>query len=252
MFYTYVYLDPRKPGNFIFDTLVFDYEPIYIGKGKNNRMFSHIERSKASKPGSHPFYDKIRKIVDEGFDPIVLKLDSFNEEKESLDRERELIKIIGRKSHDKGSLLNLTDGGIGGDTFSGQTLEKKKDIREKISNSNKGKNKGKKISDDQKEFLRNLYKGKKNPEHSKKMKGKKQSTNHKEKEKISKLKWNENNNPYWNKEIIQFNLKGDYIKTWKNYRELSTASYDYMRIRFICDKKQGFKISSKSLWEWKK
>ena len=30
----YIYFDPRKPGNYIFDNLSFDFEPIYVGKGK--------------------------------------------------------------------------------------------------------------------------------------------------------------------------------------------------------------------------
>jgi hypothetical protein len=50
--------------------------------------------------------------------------------------------------------LNLTDGGIGGDTFSSQSDDKKKEIREKRSKSMLGKNK-RKMSDAQKEKLRN-------------------------------------------------------------------------------------------------
>jgi hypothetical protein len=77
---------------------------------------------------------------------------------------------------------NLKDSAEGGDTF---TNNPNKDmIREKRSNSMKGKNLGKKISDKHKETLRNLYLGSKNPEHSKKMTGKIHSDETKEKIRI--------------------------------------------------------------------
>ena len=34
IFYNYVYLDPRKSGDYNYDNLYFNYKPIYIGKGK--------------------------------------------------------------------------------------------------------------------------------------------------------------------------------------------------------------------------
>jgi hypothetical protein len=41
-FYVYIYLDPRKPGKFHYGEYCFDYEPFYVGKGKDNRMFTKI------------------------------------------------------------------------------------------------------------------------------------------------------------------------------------------------------------------
>jgi hypothetical protein len=44
--YVYLYLDPRKPGHYIFILngfkLEFDYEPFYVGKGTNNRWLFHV------------------------------------------------------------------------------------------------------------------------------------------------------------------------------------------------------------------
>lgn len=42
-YYTYIYLDPRKPGKYEYtlkneETIRFDYEPFYVGKGTGNRI----------------------------------------------------------------------------------------------------------------------------------------------------------------------------------------------------------------------
>jgi hypothetical protein len=42
VYFIYCFLDPRKPGDFIYDDLKFDYEPIYIGKGKGIRPKRHL------------------------------------------------------------------------------------------------------------------------------------------------------------------------------------------------------------------
>jgi len=41
--YIYVYLDPCKPGNYKYGKYKFDYEPFYVGKGRNNRWMVHIK-----------------------------------------------------------------------------------------------------------------------------------------------------------------------------------------------------------------
>jgi hypothetical protein len=42
-FYTYIYLDPRKPGNFKYGKYEFNYEPFYVGKGYNERCYIHLK-----------------------------------------------------------------------------------------------------------------------------------------------------------------------------------------------------------------
>lgn len=39
-YYVYIYLDPRKPGKYKYSKCEFEYEPFYVGKGKNNGILS--------------------------------------------------------------------------------------------------------------------------------------------------------------------------------------------------------------------
>ena len=47
-FYVYIYLDPRKPGSFMYNNLEFNFEPFYVGKGTKNRAHSGIRDKKKS------------------------------------------------------------------------------------------------------------------------------------------------------------------------------------------------------------
>ena len=46
-YYVYIYLDPRKPGQFQYSGLnmCFLYEPFYIGKGSDKQMYSHLKET---------------------------------------------------------------------------------------------------------------------------------------------------------------------------------------------------------------
>lgn len=108
--YIYVYLDPRKPGKYKYNSYCFNYEPFYIGKGSNKRMYDHLKGNKHNKHLER----KIRKIQKEcNYDPYInLYKDMLNEET-SFILERDMIKSIGRMNLKTGPLCNLTDGGEG-------------------------------------------------------------------------------------------------------------------------------------------
>lgn len=110
-FYVYIYLDPRKEGEFKYGQYSFNYEPFYVGKGYGKRLIEHLRPSQL-KNKTHK-NNKINKIINEGLEPIVLKVISDLVEIEAFKIEIELIKEIGRIDLGSGTLTNKTDGGDG-------------------------------------------------------------------------------------------------------------------------------------------
>jgi len=166
VFYVYIYLDPRKNGNFKYEDYQFDYEPFYIGKGKDQRYKS---RSCISKTGKGYLNNKIKKLQKNNLKPIIKKIKENLLESEAFELEKLMIKLIGRKDHKKGPLLNATDGGEGPSgkilsTTSKEKISKSKTGKKTGSRSNETKNKislakkGKGFSDEHK---RNLSKSRK-------------------------------------------------------------------------------------------
>ena len=131
MFYTYIYLDPRKPGNYVYGDYTFEYEPFYVGKGCGDRYKRHLECLLSEKFDTY-FYRKIRKIEKETCgDPIILKIEENLSEQEAFDSEIFFIWGIGRYNINTGPLTNLTDGGEGS---SGTVYTKEQNERNRLRN----------------------------------------------------------------------------------------------------------------------
>lgn len=141
IFYVYVYLDPRKPGPFVYGKYVFDFEPFYVGKGHNNRMDDHLKEvlndHKISLKGNQLKYNKIRQILKTGDKPIIYDVNNFLNETEAL-LETKLIKNIGRIKLGNGTLTNLTDGGDGVSGYK-HTEETKNKMKQPKSEETKNK-----------------------------------------------------------------------------------------------------------------
>lgn len=97
IYYVYQYYDPIRK------------EPIYIGKGKDQRAYSHLK----IKNKKHPLKHRILWIRKYNKEPIIKILKNNLTEKQALKLEKQYIKQIGRKDLKLGTLLNLTDGGEG-------------------------------------------------------------------------------------------------------------------------------------------
>lgn len=110
-FYVYVYLDPRKKGSYTYGKYSFEYEPFYVGKGKGNRYKQHL--LECSLKYNNIKNNKIKLIIKNGLNPIILKIDKNLTEQKALNLEEYLIKKIGRIKLNSGPLTNLTNGGEG-------------------------------------------------------------------------------------------------------------------------------------------
>ena len=117
-FYVYVYLDPRKPGNYVYGEYEFEYEPFYVGKGNGDRAYVHLKGHGTNKD----FLFMVQEIKTPNI--IFYKKDLF--ENVSLALERKMVKTIGRLNKETGPLFNKNDagGGCPGAICSNETKKK--------------------------------------------------------------------------------------------------------------------------------
>lgn len=111
-YYVYALCDPRKPVALNVDDYLFNFEPFYIGQGKNDRCLAHLK----NKGNSNPLkINKIKAIRNLELEPIIVKIKQDLTQLESLILERQFIAEIGTQILIEeikfGSLTNATSGG---------------------------------------------------------------------------------------------------------------------------------------------
>ena len=167
-YYIYAFLDDRYPGEYIYEEYKFDYQPFYIGKGTGNRINRSMYDKRTFKSS------KIKTIKDNGGSVIKIKLHDNLFFDESILLEIYLIKLIGRRDMNLGTLVNLTDGGDGR-----RNSTPTEETKRKISETIKSQNRHDKHTEETIEKLRILNTGVSNP-----MYGKTHSVEFKEKQSI--------------------------------------------------------------------
>jgi group I intron endonuclease len=151
-YYVYVYLDPRKKGEYVYGDYKFDYEPFYVGKGKDYRHKRHLNESQLS-DNSHKS-NLIKKLINNGQYPDILIIKEYLNQNEAFELEKKLIFEIGRYDLKTGPLTNKTEGGEGISGYkwteeqklgiknrkpSGLGLTRSEEHKKKIGEANKGK-----------------------------------------------------------------------------------------------------------------
>lgn len=198
-YYTYIYLDPRKPGEYKYqlnntELLELNYEPFYVGKGTKDRMYRHKYKSK-DKRRQH-MLSKINKIIKESNkEPIIIKYKDNLSNDKAYEYEEILVDIIGRINNNTGPLINKTKGGHGSNGFkhSEETLQKMSKSMKQYYKYNNHYLLGKKRS---LEICKNISKGRLGIVYDR-------STF------IKKAK-NSNKKP-----ILQYDLNGNFIREWE-------------------------------------
>jgi len=132
-------MDPRKPGPHIFDDVLFNYEPYYVGKGISGRIFDHLRKKYQNQDRNRHKVNRIN-LIRKSYDikKFILKLKVGLFEREAFQLEKELILKIGRLDLSTGPLLNCNEGGSGADnskyrSYQPLTIEQKNHLRQKLT-----------------------------------------------------------------------------------------------------------------------
>lgn len=159
-FYVYMYTNPLT------------MTPFYVGKGRNDRAYSHLNSTRERDKNPHK-RNILNKLLSLEVDPIIEFIGEGLTEREAFDLEKYTIARFGREhGNPSGPLVNCTDGGEGSTGFR-MTQESRdkmsiartglvpsQESRIKISKANKGKKK----SDETKLKISMAKRGKKMPE----------------------------------------------------------------------------------------
>lgn len=149
----YAYLDPRVHGIWPTTEMSFNHEPFYIGEGKVSRQFDHLKDLGASHKAA-----RIREILSQNFNPIIVVVKDHLSKDESTDLETNLIKQLGTRA--------IIDGVKRGPLTNQRLYGKKGNISEETKQKMSLAKKGIKFTNSHKEKLSLARKGRSHPRSS--------------------------------------------------------------------------------------
>tara|TARA_B100000959_G_scaffold280127_1_gene341418 strand:- start:591 stop:1262 length:672 start_codon:yes stop_codon:yes gene_type:complete len=156
MYYVYQYIDPETN------------TPFYIGKGKDNRMLSHLKETIETTDNKKKFY-KIQSLRNKGLEPIVnIIVDNINDESEAYCIEDTYILKYGREGFEENGILTNICINAHPPTLKGElngmfNKQHTDNTKQAVSRANKGKtawNKGIAQTQDVKDAVSRANKGK--------------------------------------------------------------------------------------------
>lgn len=164
--------------------LYFDGDiPIYVGKGKGNRVKVHLKKFLRTEKGKIPFYDKLHSMKENYKTPKIKVVQSNLNEEDALNLEKQIYDYVGNIFDGTGTLFNYNVCGVKNPIMSGKdnpmygkslfdiwkkkygtsmAEQKKEEYQKKMSESLKGKKHSfttkEKIKSKKKEYWNNLSK----------------------------------------------------------------------------------------------
>lgn len=222
IYYVYCLLDPTKITDISFGDITFEYEPFYIGKGCKNRINQHFSDAQLKRDKNKSKVNKIYKIRNLGCEPIGYKIYENLNETDALEKEKNLITLIGRKDLKNGTLTNLTSGGENYVHWNELNVETQNKMRKATSdymtNNNPMKNKevSKKVADKNRNikhddiYKKNMSDSLKNSLKHKKSTSTSEFRETKRKEQIKNMK-----------AIIQYDNNMNYLNEYESITEAS-------------------------------
>jgi hypothetical protein len=159
--YVYIYFDKTKKDKYTYGSYCFEYEPMYVGRGKGSRIDAHTRPSIIK--NDIYFHRHLKKLIENKIEFCYEKYRDSLTQQEAIILEKELIKGIGKKIDKQGPLYNITDGGEGITGMIGPMKGRKhsEESKRKISkNSKHGKPcLGRKHTIEEREAVSNKLKG---------------------------------------------------------------------------------------------
>lgn len=114
VYYVYMLLDIRFPGDYQYGRYRFKYRPLYCGMGYGNRSHTHAKQAVKPTAAKTQKNIRIRNILKEtGKPPAIRYMKEGLLQQEAFDLECKLVQLIGRHNLRTGPLTNLSDGGEG-------------------------------------------------------------------------------------------------------------------------------------------